>query len=114
MKFTMNAQVPDGTVLLMGIRYDGQTSDKVFTYAWLKAGGLWYSTGNARVPTAAGWGAVQRWLDADVGREVLWVRLVTDTKQIYPVPAQSSDGAELGEALMDVIEAATYEEWTNR
>ena len=84
--FKLNdSQVPDGTVLLMGIQYEGQTSDKVWTYALLKAGGLWYITGNGKAPVAAGWGAVNRWLERD-GRVVLSVRVATGWADLYPVP----------------------------
>lgn len=79
-----NAKIPNGTVLKMGISYPGmgQTdldttrgrhTPKVFTYVFLKAGNLWYGTGKA--PQAAGWGAVNRWLDRD-GRVVEWVEVV--------------------------------------
>lgn len=81
----MTGDVPDRTVLLIGIRYEGQTSDKVWEYAWLKAGGLWYGTGNGRVPTAAGWGAVERWLAAD-GRRVLYVDHLSPSARIFPLP----------------------------
>ena len=79
-----DAQAPDGTVLLMGIRYEGQTTDKVWTYALLKAAGLWYVTGNAKAPVAAGWGAVNRWLERD-GRIVLWVKAATGWAEVFPV-----------------------------
>lgn len=82
-QFTMNPRVPDGTVVIMGVRYEGMTSDKIFTYVWLKAAGLWYSTGNAKTPTAAGWPAVERWLARD-GRVVEWVEVVTATERVYP------------------------------
>lgn len=84
-KFTMrNAKaVPDGTVLMFGVRYEGMTPAKTFTYAMLKAGGLWYVTGSGRVPIAATWLAVERWLDKD-GRVVEWVKVVTETAQIHP------------------------------
>ena len=84
--FQLNdAQVPDGAGRLMGIQYEGQTSDKVWTYALLKAGGLWYMTGSGSAPQAAGWGAVNRWLERD-GRVVLWVRVATGWADLYPVP----------------------------
>lgn len=76
-----DTKVPDGTVLAMGIRYEGQTSDKVWTYGLLKAGGLWYMTGSS-TPTAAGWGAINRWLGKD-GRVVLWVRMVNSWNHLY-------------------------------
>ena len=110
-KFTLNsAQVPDGTVLLFGIRYaadpEGVTrmssgasaSAKVYTYAMLKAGGFWYVTGGGRTPQVAGWGAVERWLERD-GREVVWVDHVTETARLWPAeesvqPAGRRRGSE--------------------
>ena len=80
-----SAKVPNGTVLLFGVRYEGQTSEKVWTYAMLKAGGLWYVTGNGRVPVAAGWPAIERWLAKD-GRVVEWVKAATGWDDLYPVP----------------------------
>lgn len=86
-KFTLkDSAAPDGTVLVFGIRYEGD-NPTVYTYAMLKAGGLWYVTGGSgRVPTAAGWGAVARWLEKD-GRVVEWVELVTEKRRVWPVPA---------------------------
>lgn len=85
-KFTPSSfQVPDGTIMIMDIQYESQTTDKVWTYVLLKAGGLWYFTGNAGTPTAAGWGAVERWLAKD-GRVVVSVQVVTETVPIYPSP----------------------------
>ena len=85
--------VPDGTVLLFGIRYVGPDQEgiarmpeeeaKVYTYAMIKAGGFWYVTGGGRTPQVAGWGAIERWLARD-GREVAWVRHVTETVQLWP------------------------------
>ena len=90
-KFTLNsARVPDGTVLLFGVRYAGVVSDsKVYTYAMLKAGGFWYVTGGGRTPQAAGWGAVERWLERD-GRMVEWVKTMTEAAQIWPPVVQPS------------------------
>jgi hypothetical protein len=96
-----DAKVPNGTVLLMGIRYDsqpeddpdaqrGRTNPKVYTYALLKSGGLWYVTGTGKVPQAAGWGAVNRWLERD-GRVVEWVRLSTGWVDLYPPPQTSAE-----------------------
>jgi len=86
--------LPNGTVLLMGISYPGDIPDadatrgmtqpKVYTYALLKTGALWYVTGAGRVPQAAGWGAVERWLGKD-DRNVEWVKAVTGTRTIWPV-----------------------------
>lgn len=92
-----NLTIPNGTVLLMGIEYEGmgqtdldttrgRQTPKVFTYAFLKAGNLWYATGGPRAPQAAGWGAVERWLAKD-NRVVRWVRIVTETAALYPSPA---------------------------
>lgn len=82
MKFELDdGKVLDGTIMIFGIRY--QEVSKIFTYAMLKAGGLWYLTGTGRVPVGAGWSAVQRWLDRD-GREVVWVKAVTGYRQIWP------------------------------
>lgn len=89
-KFKLDSrQVPDGMVLLFGIRYAGTdsfpTTDKakVYTYAMIKAGGFWYVTGGGKTPQVAGWGAIERWLARD-GREVVWVRHVTETVQLWP------------------------------
>lgn len=87
--FTLKSQdVPDGTVLLIDIEYASQGDELlrkpvVYTYALLKAGGLWYVTGG-RGPQAAGWGAVERWLSRD-GRVVREVRVVTEAQIIWPV-----------------------------
>lgn len=91
-----NTKVPNGTVILMGIRYEGmgqtdldttrgRQTPKVYTYALLKSGGLWYVTGSGKVPTAAGWGAVNRWLERD-GRTVEWVKAATEWADIYSSP----------------------------
>lgn len=92
--FKMNdASVPDGTVLLMGVKYESQTTDKVWTYALLKAGGLWYVTGNGKAPVAAGWGAVNRWLERD-GRVVLWVKAATEWAEVFTSPVDTSQATE--------------------
>lgn len=97
-EFTLdNAKVPNGTILLFGIEYPGmgqtdldttrgRRTPKVFTYAMLKAGGLWYGTGTGKVPQAAGWGAVMNWLARD-NREVRWVKVVTDMADLWPTPS---------------------------
>lgn len=91
-KFKLDSRkVPDGTVLVFGIRYvsgddEGpHSASRVFTYAMLKAGGVWYVTGSGKVPTAAGWGAVELWLDRD-GREVVYVNAVAQTVTLWPLP----------------------------
>lgn len=93
-KFTLNnAEVPNGTVLLFGIEYPGLVGGrgdwavpKVWTYAMLKAGDLWYVTGGGKTPQAAGWGAVERWLERD-GRQVVSVKVVTETRRVWPMPS---------------------------
>jgi hypothetical protein len=93
--------VPEGTILLFGIRYvraelttAGLPADnEVYTYAMLKAGGLWYVTGGGRTPQAAGWGAIERWLERD-GRVVEWVRHVTQTAQLWPTAEETGQAAK--------------------
>ena len=94
MRFTLDdTKVPNGTILVFGIRYvdadnptgPGAFRSKVFEYVGLKASGHWYLTGTGRVPQDAGWGVVARWLD-DPTREVVSVRTVTETAQLYPPP----------------------------
>lgn len=92
---THTRTAPNGAVLVFGISYAGMgpsegndanrgsAEPKIYTYAMIKAGGLWYVTGSGRVPIAAGWGAVERWLERD-GRTVEWVETVTDRLRIYP------------------------------
>jgi hypothetical protein len=90
-KFKLDTRaVPDGTILLFGIRYEPEPGEhrsalsKTYTYVIMKSGGLWYVSGtNGRNPQAAGWGAVERWLERD-GRVVEWVRHVTETRQLWP------------------------------
>jgi hypothetical protein len=100
-----NRTVPDGTMLLMGIRYDQSAgaggyptgNPLIYTYALLKAKGLWYMTGGSgKVPTAAGWGAIERWLDRD-GRVVEWVKVVTETLDLYPAPSSPVDVPQTSE-----------------
>lgn len=87
MKFTWGNRIPaDGTVLILGIRYGASISGRVYTYAALLAGGRWYFTG--RGPQDAAWAAVERWMESD-GREVLWVKAVTETVDLWPEPAAS-------------------------
>lgn len=100
MEFKLDdSNVSDGTILLFGVRYvneDRSETSKVFTYAGLKAGGRWYLTGSGRVPQDAGWGAVQRWLD-DPGRQVVWVRAVTQTAELWPYPGAHRQPYDLGD-----------------
>lgn len=91
-----NSKVPNGTVLLFGIQYEGQTSEKTWSYALLKAGGLWYVTGNGKVPTAAGWEAINRWLERD-GRIVVSVKVATGWADLYPVDPSPVDTSQAPE-----------------
>jgi hypothetical protein len=97
MKLTIDPRaVPNGQILIFGIQYPGltepskdatrgRTQPKTFTYAALKAGNLWYFTGGAKAPQAAGWGAIEKWLARD-NRTVVWVSAVTQTETIYAAP----------------------------
>lgn len=94
-------RVPDGTVLTMGIEFEGmgQTgpekfvgygpAPKIFTYTLLKAGGLWYVTGG-KAPQAAGWGAIVRWLERD-NKRVHWVRLANGWTDVFPPRTDEED-----------------------
>jgi hypothetical protein len=99
-----NRTIPNGAVLMMGVGFEstedepggdtrGRTNPKTYTYALLKAGGLWYVTGAGRVPQAAGWGAIERWLEKD-GKVVEWVKVVTQTADLWPVPASPVDTSQ--------------------
>lgn len=110
-KFKLESRtVPDGTVLLFGIRYVGPDQEgiarpvsppKVYTYAMIKAGEFWYVTGGGRTPQAAGWGAVERWLERD-GREVVWVKAVTETVTLWPAqPPEESGQRARDESIHD-------------
>lgn len=102
-----NAKVPNGTVLVFGIGFvgdpeadldatRGRTSPKVYTYALLKAGGLWYVTGSGKVPQAAAWGAIERWLARD-NKVVVWVKVATGWADLYPVPVTEVDDSQVAE-----------------
>ena len=87
MKFVDSNSVPDNSVLLLGICYSPELAagkPTVYTYALLKAKGRWYTSGG-KGPQAAGWLAVERWLERD-GREVLWMDVVTATRRLWPTP----------------------------
>jgi hypothetical protein len=133
-KFKLDSRVvPEGTVLLFGIRYVGPDQEgiarmpeeeaKVYTYAMIKAGGFWYVTGGGRTPQVAGWGAVERWLERD-GREVAWVKAVTETVTLWPTPVSKVAGS-WGDKIPDgpgpdrdawlkVRGWGSFEEWQNR
>jgi hypothetical protein len=89
-KFTMSTKVPNGTVLKMGVQYrypdlEEAAQEKVWTYVWLKAGGLWYGTGGS--PQSAGWGAVEHWL-GKCNRHVVSIVVMTDGETVYEAPAE--------------------------
>lgn len=106
-RFKMTSAAPNSSMLLMGISYAGmgqtdldttrgRQTPKVFTYAFLKAGNLWYATGGPKAPQAAGWAAVERWLEKD-GRVVEWVKVVTQTADLWPVVSSSVDTSQSSE-----------------
>ena len=90
-------QLPNGTVLVLGVRYlpygsepgGGSLRPNVYTYAALKTAGLWYLTGSGRVPTAAGWGAVESWLARD-NRQLLFVDQFPEAgERIWTMPVDT-------------------------
>lgn len=100
-------KIPNGTVLLMGIGFQnvddepggdtrGRTNPRTYTYALLKAGGLWYVTGSGKAPQAAGWGAIERWLTKD-GKVVEWVKVMTASTDLWPAPSSSVDTSPASE-----------------
>jgi hypothetical protein len=105
-KLDARAHIPEGTVLLFGISYGPGPDDrraaepKVYTYVIMRQGGLWYVSGaNGKTPQAAGWGAIERWLDRD-GRVVHWIKHVTETETLWPeTHAQPAGDPAEGEPL---------------
>jgi hypothetical protein len=101
MKFDGRSR-PDGTVLMFGIAYPN--SPKVYTYVMVKAGGLWYVTGSGKVPSAAGWGAVEKWLERD-DRQVQWIKAATDWADLWPEAVQivnwPTEADRMSEALAE-------------
>lgn len=93
-----NRKIPNGTVLVFGIRYDREDDERpanptIYTYAMLKAGDAWYVTGSGKTPSAAGWGAVERWLARD-GRVVVSVDVMGPPVRVWPKGAgPGPDGA---------------------
>lgn len=96
-------RMPDGAILIFHLRYvstdhdSGETTESsVYQYVLSKVGQSWYGTGTGRVPQAAGWGAVERWLD-EPGRKVERVELVTGQRTIWPEPvaAETPDPYDL-------------------
>lgn len=81
--------MPDGVILVFHIRYENQAernpeAAQIYTYVLSKAGGLWYTSGAGQVPQAAGWGAVEKWLERD-GRDLVRVEVVTGQRTIWPI-----------------------------
>lgn len=95
-------KLPNGTVLFFGISYErtqvadtsGRTEPKVYSYAALKQAGVWYFSGAGKVPQAAGWGAVENWLERD-NRKLEWVKIVSGLVDVYPVELPTSPVVEL-------------------
>lgn len=77
-----DGNVPDGTILVISVRYPGSNSGREYDYAAMKAGGRWYLTGTGQTPQDAGWGAVQRWLTLN-GRMVSRVRVATKLEPLW-------------------------------
>lgn len=109
-KFDAKA-IPNGMLLLLGVSYDGmgqtnldttrgRQTPKVFTYALLKAGGLWYMTGSGQAPHAAGWPVVERWLSKQ-GRRLEWIKGVheADLDVLWTAPAAAIEGPKQGRDL---------------
>lgn len=81
---------PEGAVLMLGIRFETQTRGKVYTYALLKAGGRWWSTGQG--PSGASWTAVERWLERN-GRVLLWIDVLADRTRVWTREVGASSSA---------------------
>lgn len=82
--------MPDGVVLILNVRYKpSEEGDRVnptiYAHAALKSRGYWYVTGSG--PQAAGWGAVESWLQRR-GRELVSVEIQTGTRTIWPEPVE--------------------------
>jgi hypothetical protein len=108
MTLRIDKDVPNGTVLMLGISYRndeqaaltagpsdanrGMSQPKVFTYVGLKAGGLWYFTGTGKTPQAASWPAVERWLARD-NRKLEWVNQASRWTHLWPLQTTGA-GAE--------------------
>lgn len=109
MLWTMDPRkMPNGTVLFLGISYAtaqvgdtrGRTEPKIYTYAALKQAGVWYFSGAGKVPQAAGWGAVERWLERD-NRVLEWVKIVSALEDVYT----RSPEVRLGQHLKELAAA---------
>jgi hypothetical protein len=84
--------MPNGSMLLLGVSYAAMETGKIWTYVLLKAGGLWYSTGTG--PQAAGWGAVERWLGRS-DRHLEFVEVVTGTERLWTRKPEISGQTEV-------------------
>lgn len=85
-------KMPTGSILVLAVRYTddeptedtrGRTNPKVYEYAFIKAAGVWHGSGSGKVPQAAGWGAIERWLERD-GRDLVRIDMVTGQTGIWP------------------------------
>lgn len=104
-KFSIKgSEIPDGTILILGVSYVGSNSGRIYTYALLKSGGLFYGTGSGKVPQAAGWGAVERWL-ADESRTLESVSVVTETAPVWPSPG-APEVAPIVQALRTQVDTS--------
>lgn len=98
-------KMPNGTVLFFGISYTtarardsrGRTEPQVYTYVALKQAGVWYFSGLGKVPQAAGWGAVERWLERD-NRKLEWVKIVSALEDVFT----ASPVVQLGQHLEEL------------
>ena len=77
--------MPDGVVLVLSVCYRPNEGEKpnptIYEHAAIKSKGFWHLTGSG--PSAAGWGAVERWLERD-NRELIRIEIQTGTKTIWP------------------------------
>lgn len=82
--------MPDGVILVFNVRYqkhvDQRTAPPVHPLAAIKSAGRWYVTGSG--PRAAGWGAIERWLERD-NRELVSVEIATGARTIWPDPVET-------------------------
>lgn len=121
------SKIQNGTLLLLGIGYDGsdqpggdtrgRTNPKIYTYALLKAGGLWYTSGMGDTPQAAGWGAIERWM-AKKGRVLVWVKGVhQDDLALLWTAAAGIEGARQIERVSPqsaTVERRRGSEWRDK
>lgn len=95
-KMALNPRtMPDGVVLILSVRYENQTTDKIWAHAALKSGGRWFLTGSA--PNDAGWTAVENWLERD-GRQLVRIEILTQARSIWPVPVAAASPVDSPQA----------------